>query len=139
MELLMTATLLMVISAVVGKLTVATGRVWQELRGEQLVMDDLQQQMERLTLLDVAQCQEALADLQPSIEVRELFEDAEIQGEISVVEVPGEAVAKVQQKLRLSLTWTRRGEKAEKRLVGWLATLADRDMRSTNSAIGGDQ
>lgn len=139
MELLMTATLLMVVSAVVGKLTVATGRVWQELRGEQLVMDDLQLQMERLTLLNDTQCREALAELQPSAEVRDLFADAKMQGEISVIEVPGEAVAKVQQRLRLTLTWTRRGERAEKQLIGWLATLADRDTSALNTATGSDQ
>jgi hypothetical protein len=68
-ELTVAATLIISGMAVIGKLTVATGRVWQQSRYERLAMEELSNQLERYTALWPDLSAEQRSEIAPSPEI----------------------------------------------------------------------
>ena len=115
-ELVVASSLLVAVMAMVAPLTVRSGRLWQESRHQQLAMDELSNQLERLTALDAEARTAALPQLAPSELVTAALPWATIQAE-TVRDEHG-------TRLVLRLNWDGRGNPSRPSssltLVGWL-------------------
>ena len=114
-ELLVSATLLVSIIALVAPLTVRSGRLWQECRYQRLGLDELAGQLDRLTSLDQDQRAAEIAHLVPSEPIRAALPNPQLTSEI-VVDRDG-------TRLILRLAWDRPGGAKQVALVGWLDPL----------------
>ena len=118
-ELVVSATLLVTIMGIVAPLTVRSGRLWQDSRHRQLAMDELTNQLERLTALPPQQRQRAIADLVPPPHLRAAMPSAVITAE----------TIRDEEGTRLVLRLIRDGDGPKLRspspitLVGWLDPL----------------
>ena len=114
-ELIVAATLLVVIMSVVGALTVRCGRLWQDSRHYRLAIDELTNQLERLTALNEADLAGAIAELSPSQQIRSALPSPFLSAE-RLADENG-------SRLVLQLTWDRLGKKTPVTLVGWIDPL----------------
>ena len=115
LELLVAATLLVSVMSVVAPLAVRSGRLWQDSRHYQLALDELSNQLERLTSLDAAALEAALAELTPSQPVRDSLPNPVLSAEtIDDAE---------SRRLVLRLQWDRVGPAEPLTLVAWLDPL----------------
>jgi hypothetical protein len=90
-----------------------------------LALDELSNQLDRLSVLDADQRQAALAELAPSQEVRDALHDAKLSGRI-VQDEDG-------TRLILKLDWERPGAPAPLELVHWLDTMPREPERSEDT------
>ena len=111
-ELLVAASLLLVILSVVGQLTIRNGRVQQQTRRQHVALNELSNQLDRLTMLAEPRLTEALESLAPSKEAQELLP----QPVLTANRLNGEAGNRIE----LRLTWRRTGKPAAMTLVGWM-------------------
>lgn len=111
-ELIVAATLLVVIVTVVGSLTVRCGRLWQDTRHYRLAIDELSNHLEHLTTLDEDELEVAIAELAPSPQIRSVLPNPVLAAE-AVADENG-------NRLVLQLTWDRLGKKTPVKLVGWI-------------------
>jgi prepilin-type N-terminal cleavage/methylation domain-containing protein len=118
-ELVVAASLLVGVMTVVAPLTVRSGRMWQDTRHQQLAMDELSNQLERLTSLDPRGRAAALTQLAPSEFLTTALPSATIEAETARDEHG--------TRLVLSLDWNRPGARSRQTpsvtLVGWLDPL----------------
>ena len=114
-DLVVAATLLVAVLSVVTPLAVRSGRLWQDSRHYRLAVDELSNQLERLTSLNQAQRETALAELSPSPQVRDRLQNAVLKAE-TIDDVDG-------RRLVLQLQWDRVGPAKPVSLVAWIDPL----------------
>jgi len=123
-ELIVAATLLVVIMSVVASLTVRSGRLWQDSRHYRLAVDELSNQLERLISLDEASRAEEITKLSPSTQMLDTLPNPVLTAE-TLADESG-------TRLVLHLTWDRLGKSSPVTLVGWVDPLPT----ETKSAAG---
>ncbi len=111
-ELLVSATLLIALISVVVPLSVRVGRLWQEARTYRLALNELNNQLEDLTVLSDSARTQALADWKPDESLSIALPDARLTGEV-LDDEDG-------KRLRLSLDWRRPVQSQPLSLVGWI-------------------
>jgi hypothetical protein len=116
-ELLVSALLLMTTLSFLVTLSFRTGRLWQESRHYRLAVDELSNQMQRLTSLNADEIDAELADLQPSTAIQSALPNPQLAGE----KLADEHGARV----RLKITWDRPGNARPISLVAWVAPPAE--------------
>jgi len=112
-ELTVAATLLVGIVSVITPLAVRSGRVQRDTRCYLAALDELSNQLDRLTALDSQLLPEALEQLAPSAYIRGVLPSPELSGEVMS---DGDG-----RRLVLRLSWDRPGDAVPLTLVGWLA------------------
>ena len=80
-EVVVAATLVVSMIGLVAPLTVRIGRVWQSTRQYRLAFHELANQMEFLSSLEVARCEDTLPSLKPSANLLESLPGARLQRE----------------------------------------------------------
>ncbi|MGI9427903.1 MAG: hypothetical protein ACR2NM_04555 [Bythopirellula sp.] len=111
-ELVVAAGLLVVVMSVVTSLAVRNGRLQHDSRHYRLAVDELTNQLERLTALDADRLADAIAELAPS---------AQIQGTLPNPELTSERISdEFGDRLVLHLVWDRLGKRRPVTLVGWI-------------------
>ena len=125
-ELVVAATLLVTVLSVATNLTVRSGRLWQDSRHYRLALDELTNQLERLTALPSDQRSEALTQLAPSAELAAALPHPEFTADTLDDELG--------TRLILRLNWDRQGKSKPVTLVGWIASLPTDATPSTGDA-----
>ncbi|NOZ40318.1 MAG: hypothetical protein GXP24_08845 [Planctomycetes bacterium] len=118
-ELIVAATLLVVLMSVVGTLTVSSGRLWQDTRHYRLAIDELSNQLDRLTALDDTRLTTAIAELSASPQIRSVLPNPVLTAE-SLADENGTRVV-------LQLAWDRLGKSRPVSLVGWMNPLPNEE------------
>lgn len=121
-EMVVAATLMVTTMGIVAPLTVRTGRLWQDSRRQQLVMDELSNEFERLASLTAEQRDRAIADLAPPDHLQATLPSVTLVAE-TIRDADG-------TRLLLSMNWDRLGKPKPVTLVGWL------DSMPSESAVG---
>lgn len=111
-EMLVSALLLISIMSLVGPLAVRTGRLWQQTRHGRLALEELSNQLDRLTHLSTEERTVALAKLAPTESIRTALSNPQLSAK-TLHDQDG-------QRLVLQLTWDRAGAPGKLTLVGWL-------------------
>ncbi len=111
-ELMVTATLLASGVGIVAPLSVRCGRLWQQTRHHQLALDELSNQMDRLTRLPAGEIATALDSIEVSQAAQTMLAEVAMEGRI--LRATSEA------RLQLSIDWKRRGNPPPLTLVGWI-------------------
>jgi type II secretory pathway pseudopilin PulG len=115
-EVVVAASLLAAAMGIVGPLAVQTTRLAQDSRQQRLALDELSDQIERLTALDPPSRSDALQQLQVSEALSYAAPEATIQGE-TLRDADG-------VRLVLTLQWNHPSRpRAPVQLVGWLDPL----------------
>lgn len=124
-EMVVAATLMVSTMGIVAPLTVRTGRLWQDSRRYQLVMDELSNELERLASLTAEQRQPAMADLAPPDHLQATLPSATLVAE-TIRDADG-------TRLLLSMNWDRPGNPKPVTLVGWLDSMPGNSAIDTSS------
>jgi hypothetical protein len=111
-ELLVSATLLLSLIAVIAPITVRAGRIWQESRTYQFALEELTNELEHLTSLSPEERQTALEQWQPTPSVSLRLPDAKLNAR-TLEDDDGE-------RLVLTLDWDRIPGAPPLTLVGWI-------------------
>jgi len=111
-ELIVAATLLLAGLAIVTQGTVQTKRLMQDTRQYNLAIDELSNQLERLTAMASPERAEAISDLQPSEEIRSILVDVSLRA-VEIHDDDGNRIS-------MSIEWDRGGPTAPLTLVGWV-------------------
>ena len=115
-ELVVASGLLVTVMSIMAPLAVRTSRLWQDSRRQQLALQELAGEIERLTALDSAARAEAMQSLSPSESLVNAAPNAEISAE-TVGDEEGTRIV-------LTLNWNELDyPRAPIRLVGWLDPL----------------
>lgn len=114
-ELVVAATLLVSLLGALAPLAIAAGRIRRDARHYQLALEELSNQLDRLSSLNGDERTAALAALAPSDDLSGSLPDATLKGEI-VRDEDG-------TRLVLTLDWKRPRAAAPLQLVGWLDAL----------------
>lgn len=110
-ELMVAATLVVSGLATIGKLSIASGRMWQQTRHEQVALEELSNQLERLIALPPAQRGDAIAQLKPS---------ALAAGRLPGVTITAQSLEDhAGQRIALQINWERSAPAKPLTLVGW--------------------
>ena len=125
-EMVVAATLMVSTMGIVAPLTVRTGRLWQDSRRQQLVMDELCNELERLTALPAEQRERAIANLTPSDYLQTSLPSATLTAE-TIRDGDG-------TRLLLSMNWDRNGKPKPVTLVGWLDSMPSQSASQTAGA-----
>ena len=112
-ELVVAAGLLITALSLLATLSFRSGKLWQDSQHYKLALDELTNQLERLTLLDEATLDEALGNLEVSAAIQATLSDAKLSGS-KIVDEFGPRVV-------LEINWDRLGKPEPLRLVGWLS------------------
>ena len=116
-ELIVAATLLITGLSLLGTVAFRTGKLWQDTRHYQLAMDELTNQLEWLTSLDVSEIDEQLAELTVSTAVEDDLPFAKLSGR-KLSDDNGTRVL-------LEIEWDRLCSSEPLTLVGWLSPTED--------------
>ena len=81
-ELMVCASLLLTVMSFVASISIRANRLWQDTRHQKIALDELGNQLEYLTTLDVREAQQALAGLEISPDARVVLPRAILKGEI---------------------------------------------------------
>lgn len=122
-DLVVAATLLVGIISFVAPLAVRSGRLWQDSRHYRLALDELSNQLERLTNMDEARRKAALAELSVSSQVRDRLPNPVLHGR-SIDDSDG-------ARLVLQLQWDRVGPAKPLTLVAWIDPLPGAEEETT--------
>ncbi|MDZ4659201.1 MAG: hypothetical protein SH868_16640 [Bythopirellula sp.] len=112
-ELIVAATLLMTALSLVVTLSFRTGKLWQESRHYKLAVEELTNQLERLTILDETELDAALGELAVSEKMQTALPNPRLSG----TKIVDADVTRVM----LEIEWDRVGKSEPLTLVGWLA------------------
>jgi hypothetical protein len=115
-ELVVAAGLLVVVMSVVTSLAVRSGRLQQDSRHYRLAVDELTNQLERLTSLDADSLTDAIGALAPTAYIQTALPNPELTGE-RISDEHGD-------RLKLHLVWDRFGKRRPVTLVGWIDPLS---------------
>ncbi|RPH80686.1 MAG: hypothetical protein EHM77_04755, partial [Planctomycetaceae bacterium] len=110
-ELTVAATLVIAGLTVLGSMTVATGRMWQQTRQERVANEELSNQLERLMALTPAERSAAISDLRPSAFATQTLVDVTLVAK-PVSDAEGE-------RIELAIDWDRGTPGKPLSLVGW--------------------
>ena len=102
-------------TTLIGTLTTSTVRsmrLMKDTRDQQLALEELSNQLERLMALDEVTRNEEINALMPSNEVARALEDATLKADL-IEDEQG-------QRLIVSLNWNRGADANPKQLVGWI-------------------
>jgi hypothetical protein len=116
-ELIVAATLLIAGLSLLGSVAVRTGKLWQDTRRYQLAIDELTNQLERLTSIDDSEIDEQLAKLTVSPAVEDVLPSARLSGR-KLSDDNGTRVM-------LEIEWDRLGTVEPLKLVGWISPAED--------------
>ena len=116
-ELIVAAVLLVTAISLLTMFSVRTGKLWQESRHYRLAVEELTNQLERLTSLDEAEIDDRLVDLEPSAEIQAVLPNPRLSGE-KVADDHGTRVV-------VQVTWDRPGRAKPVSLVAWIAPPED--------------
>ncbi len=111
-ELTVAATLVIAGLTVLGSMTVATGRMWQQTRQERVASEELSNQLERLMALTPAERSAAISDLRPSAFATQTLVDVTLVAK-PVSDAEGE-------RIELAIDWDRGTPGQPLSLVGWI-------------------
>ena len=114
-ELLVAAMLLVTVMSVVATLAVQSGRLWQGSQHYRIALDELTNQLDRLTSLEPEQLETALAELAPSAQASQALPDVALAAE-TVTDADG-------QRLILRIDWRRCGNTKPLELTAWINPL----------------
>jgi hypothetical protein len=121
-------TLLAGIMTISTSLLVKQGRMLQAQREYRLALDELSNQMERLTVLPDDALREAVDSLKPSSAIAERLSGVQLRGEVQPAEVG--------QRVTLRIWWDEpQRSEAPLRLAAWVVPPKQDDQRP---AVGGD-
>jgi hypothetical protein len=112
-ELIVAATLLITGLSLLGTVAFRTGKLWQDTRHRQLALDELTNQLERLTSFEESQIDELLEELTLSTAVDSVLPSAKLSGR-KLSDDNGTRVV-------LEIEWNRLGAAEPLTLVGWLS------------------
>ncbi len=112
-ELIVAATLLITALSLVVTLSFRTGKLWQDSRHYKLAVEELTNQLERLTILDETELDAALTEVAVSEAIQTVLPNVRLSG-IKVSDDNGTRVV-------LEIQWDRVGKAEPLALVGWLA------------------
>ena len=115
-ELVVAAGLLVVVMSVVTSLAVRSNRLSQDSRQYRLALDELSNQLERLTSAGEARLSDSLESLSPSSEISSTLPNPVLSAELLVDEY-GTRIA-------MHLSWDRIGKHTPVTLIGWVAPIA---------------
>lgn len=116
-ELIVAATLLITGLSLLGTVAFRTGKLWQDTRHYQLAMNELTNQLERLTSFDESEIDEQLGELTVSTAVEKVLSSAKLSGR-KLSDDNGTRVV-------LEIEWDRLGTAEPLTLVGWLFPAGD--------------
>jgi hypothetical protein len=111
-EVLVACSLLIAMIGLMATLTSRIGAIVKETRHYRLAINELSNQMERLSAMEKGECEAALAQLTISSEIRESLDEAQFQGRL-LDDSDGVRVV-------LELNWNRNGPAVPVSLTGWL-------------------
>lgn len=115
-EMVVASGLLVSVMAIMAPLAVRTSRLWQDSRRQQIALQELTTEIERLTALDSAARADAMQSLSPSESLISAAPNVVIKAE-TVVDNEGTRIV-------LTLDWNELDyPRAPMRLVGWLDPL----------------
>ena len=116
-ELVVACSILVTAILVVGSMAVRTTRVWQDTRHQQIALEELSQQIERITALTPADRIEALRQITPSEQLLSIAPKA--SNEAKVTEEP-------ERRVTLELNWNFQNRpRASISLVAWVDPLPE--------------
>lgn len=116
-EIIVAAVVLVATMGLIGRATIGAGRTWQTGRLHALAIDELVNQLDRLTSLDGEELDTALVELEVSEDVAKSLDNAVLTSEV-IEDHLG-------RRLRLELTWQRNAVAKPLSLVGWLKPSSD--------------
>ena len=111
-ELVVAATLMVSALGIVAPLTVRSGRMWQESRQHELVLEELTNEFERLASLSPQQRELEMAELEPSEHLLHSLPSAKLSAK-KIHDSNG-------TRLVMSVDWDRRGHPKPISLIGWI-------------------
>ena len=111
-EVLVACSLLLAMIGLMATLTSRIGGIVKETRYYRLAINELSNQMERLSSMERTECESALEHLSVSPEIRESLDEAQFQGRL-LDDSDGVRIV-------LELNWNRNGPAVPVSLVGWL-------------------
>lgn len=112
-ELIVAAILLIASLSLLVSLSFRTGKLWQDTQHYALAVNELTNQLERLTIVDAAEIDEQLADLRPS----ESAQAALPNPRLSAVKLVDEFGTRI----KMEITWDRPGHAKPVALTAWIA------------------
>ena len=115
-ELIVAATLLIAVMSVVTPLAVRSGRLWQDSRHYRLAIEELSNQLERLTALNARQRKIAVQKLALSPEISTVLPNPVLSAE-TLADEDG-------IRLVLHLSWDRLGKNNPVAMVAWIDSSA---------------
>lgn len=125
-ELIVAATLVVSGLTVIGKLSVSTGRMWQQTRFEQFALEELSNQLEHLLALPAEQRDVALSQIVPS--------------DLAISRLPDPVITsrllgdQAGQRIELQISWNRVGPSKPMSLVGWIDVSDSESLESQGSS-----
>jgi hypothetical protein len=121
-ELIVASTLMVATMGIIGPLAVRTARLWQSSRHQQVAIEALSDELERLTALEPEARSEAIRNLSPSEALKLAAPDARLTAAV-IQDSEG-------TQLVVTLDWNQPNElRAPLKLVGWLDPLPQEDAR----------
>lgn len=125
-ELIVAATLVVSGLTVIGRLSVSTGRMWQQTRFEQFALEELSNQLEHLLALPAEQRDVALSQIVPS--------------DLAISRLPDPVITsrllgdQAGQRIELQISWNRVGPSKPMSLVGWIDVSDSESLESQGSS-----
>lgn len=124
-EAIVSAVILLVGIAIVGKSSYNFRRLWSDTRYYQLATDELCNQMQLLTVLPKEQLVNSIGSLTVSSEISDVLPDAKIVGQL-VEDAQG-------VRIRLAMDWKRVGTGEPLVLIGWHRSTSKSSSSDANS------
>lgn len=112
-ELIVAAVLLISTISLLTVFSARTGKLWQDSRHYRLAVEELTNQLEKITSLDEAEIDARLADLRPSAEIEAALPNPRLSGK-KVSDDYGRRVV-------VEIRWDRPGNAKPLSLVAWIA------------------
>lgn len=81
-EVMVCASLVLAVMSFIASITLRTNRMWRDTRHQRIGLDELSNQMERLTLLELEELKRVLPDLEPSPMIQNLIPTVSIEGKV---------------------------------------------------------
>jgi hypothetical protein len=111
-ELIVSAVLLMTVMSFATTLCFRINQVWSDIGQHRVALNELSNQLETITRLDVAAAKLAVAEIQPTEVCRRTLIDPEIRGEVTTDNLG--------TRIQLQINWNRTHPGTPMKLVGWL-------------------
>lgn len=116
-ELLVAGSMLVVVVSLIGRSTVAAGKLWMLSRQQVMAADEVANTLERLTALPDDELEAALLALEPSAGVQESLRGPKLTAAIAENSTG-------QRTLTVALDWNRAGDPQPVQLTAWLPAIA---------------